>query len=189
MLNLRSNPPSATAVLGICDAHRFAHPRVNAALVQVRAGARLSVGPERAARRDAIRVGDVFAFGRLSRVSGCAVQGWNNAAAELCDFCERMDFAAIVGRGDRSPDRQAQRRRIKAPGGHSVVRRELGGELRERHGPMSGARARSERGVERRGFALIENADCTVEPRNQREIVLVTTGRSQRSEQCENCNC
>ena len=98
----------------------------------VRASGRLGIGPERAARRDAIRIGDVFAFGRLSRVSGCGVQCRNNPTAELCDFCEGMHFAAIVGRGDRSPDRQAQRRRVKAPRGHRLVSNSTGLRIYER---------------------------------------------------------
>ena len=61
-------------LLRIRDAHCFVHPRVNAALVQLRASARRSAGPERSTRRDAIRVGDLLAFGRFSRVSGCGVQ-------------------------------------------------------------------------------------------------------------------
>lgn len=142
------------------------------------ASARLSIGSECAARRDAIRVRDPLAFGRFRRVSRCSVQFRNNAAAELCDSCERVHLTAIVCRGDGAPDREGQRRRIKARRpqcGSPQVRRGLTAERRFSKMTALGVASRWSRAAA--PHVCVARSSDTVESEDHRRRDFVFLGR------------
>src|SRR5262249_19623170 len=164
------------------DAGLEAHPRMDAALELL--GARfIQRLPILLTWRDEVVVLEREAFGRGNRVARKDVQRWNDAAAEIIDFCEGMGFATLVDGDERVADLRSGLRRAKMPSTDGLVRRQKGDEVAEQDAAVPRARTRSDGGVERNRIARVVYRHDALQLRARGDDGAFEHGRSQQTDQ------
>src|SRR5256714_9516624 len=106
-----------------------AHPWMNAALIELRSGARFRIGRKRRSGHHHIGRSQSLAFGSFHIISGSLVEGRDDTTAERRDFSEGVHFTAVILRGNGLADSDRQISRHELPRGDAVWRAHIGIEL------------------------------------------------------------
>jgi len=120
---------------------------MDAALKSLRAGC-IEVLLVRLAWRDEIVGLQCQAFWCRDGVAGQIVERRDNASAEGCDMCERMNFSATIHRKERLTDGGRGHGRREVPRASLLVPGQLGDEVGEGHATLTDAGSWSDSGVE-----------------------------------------
>src|SRR5690348_13630562 len=155
------------------------HPRMNAALVELRALV-VDVFVMRRAWRDEVGLSELLTLLRLDGIPREIVEQRNNAAAEMRHFRESVHLTAAIDHVERLAGEHIDIRWGKMPSADRAARCELADELIEGHTTLT--RASNLCRGERRTIARIENGNCAIVVRCRRE------GRS-RARAERRCRC